>query len=181
MENGLLSLEGDHNIYNSMAAGISALLNNINNEQLKSSLSNFTGVEHRLEKYIKVRGIQFVNDSKATNVNSVWYALQTIRDDIVLIMGGKDKGNDYGVLKDLVRRKVKAIVAMGVDNTVIISEFGDIVNVYDTDSMDFAVKTAYQIADEGDVVLLSPACASFDLFENYEDRGKKFKEAVRNL
>ena len=181
MENGLLSLEGDHNIYNSLAASVSALLTGISNEELKSSLSNFTGVEHRLEKYIKVRGIQFVNDSKATNVNSVWYALQTIRDDIVLIMGGKDKGNDYGALKDLVRRKVKAIVAVGIDNTAIISEFGDIVNVYDTNSMESAVKTAYQIANEGDVVLLSPACASFDLFENYEDRGKKFKEAVRNL
>ena len=181
MENGLLSLEGDHNIYNSMAAGIAALLSNISNEQLKNSLSNFTGVEHRLEKYIKVRGIQFINDSKATNVNSVWYALQTIRDDIVLIIGGKDKGNDYGALKDLVRRKVKAIVAIGLDNSTIINAFEDIVHVYDTNSMELAVKTAYQIANEGDVVLLSPACASFDLFDNYEDRGKKFKEAVRNL
>ena len=181
MENGLLSLEGDHNIYNSMAAGISALLNNISNEQLKSSLTDFKGVEHRLEKYIKVRGIQFINDSKATNVNSVWYALQTINDDIVLIMGGKDKGNDYGVLKDLVRRKVKAIVAMGLDNSAVITAFEDIVNVYDTNSVELAVKTAYQIANEGDVVLLSPACASFDLFDNYEDRGKKFKDAVRNL
>ncbi|MCD4792750.1 MAG: UDP-N-acetylmuramoyl-L-alanine--D-glutamate ligase [Bacteroidales bacterium] len=181
MENGLLSLEGDHNIYNSLAAGITALLSSISNEQLKSSLSDFKGVEHRLERYIKVRGIQFINDSKATNVNSVWYALQTIRDDIVLIMGGKDKGNDYGVIKDLVRRKVKAIVAMGVDNSAVINAFGDIVNVYDTNSIELAVKTSYQIADEGDVVLLSPACASFDLFENYEDRGKKFKEAVRDL
>lgn len=181
MENGLLALEGDHNIYNSMAAGVSALLNGISNEDLKNSLANFAGVEHRLEKYIKVRGIQFINDSKATNVNSVWYALQTLDENTVLIIGGKDKGNDYGVLKDLVRRKVKAIVAMGLDNTPIFNAFEDIVDIYNTDSMELAVKTAYQLANEGDVVLLSPACASFDLFKSYEDRGKQFKEAVRNL
>jgi UDP-N-acetylmuramoylalanine--D-glutamate ligase len=181
MDNGLLSLEGDHNVYNSMAAGISCLLSGITSEQLKQSLSDFKGVEHRLEKYIKVGGIQFINDSKATNVNSVWYALQTVPEPIVLIMGGKDKGNDYGVLKDPVRRKVKAIVAMGVDNQTIIDAFCSFVEVYDTNSMEMAVKTAYQIAREGDTVLLSPACASFDLFDNYEDRGRKFKEAVRNL
>jgi UDP-N-acetylmuramoylalanine--D-glutamate ligase len=181
MENGLLTLEGDHNLYNSMAAGVAALLNGISNEQLRNSLADFKGVEHRLEKYIKVRGIQFINDSKATNVNSVWYALQTVYDNIILIMGGKDKGNDYGILKDLVRRKVKAIIAMGIDNSPILNAFNDIVEVHDTGSMEEAVKTAYQIANEGDTVLLSPACASFDLFENYEDRGKKFKEAVRNL
>ena len=181
MENGLLSLEGDHNVYNSMAAGITGLISGLTNEQLKNSLSDFAGVEHRLEKYIKVRGIQFVNDSKATNVNSVWYALQTITAPIVLIMGGVDKGNDYGILKDLVRRKVKAIVAMGTDNKLIIEAFEDIVPVYDTDSVSMAVKTSYQLALEEDTVLLSPACASFDLFKNYEDRGKQFKDAVRNL
>lgn len=181
MENGLLTLEGDHNLYNSMAAGVAALLSGISNESLRNSLADFKGVEHRLEKYIKVRGIQFINDSKATNVNSVWYALQTVDDAIVLIMGGKDKGNDYGILKDLVRRKVKAIVAMGVDNTPVIEAFKEIVDIYNTGSMDEAVRTAYQIANEGDVVLLSPACASFDLFKNYEDRGQQFKDAVRNL
>lgn len=181
MEKGLLSLEGDHNEYNSMAAGITAMLNNISDKQLKTSLSDFTGVEHRLEKYLKIRNIQFINDSKATNVNSVWYALQTVNEKIVLIMGGKDKGNEYGTLKDLVRRKVKAIVAMGIDNKPILQAFEDIVPVYDTNSMDKAVKTAYNLADEGDTVLLSPACASFDLFKNYEERGKLFKEAVRNL
>ncbi|MCF6365759.1 MAG: UDP-N-acetylmuramoyl-L-alanine--D-glutamate ligase [Bacteroidales bacterium] len=181
MENGLLSLEGDHNMYNSMAAGITTLLSGISNEDLKNSLSDFAGVEHRLEKYIKVRGIQFVNDSKATNVNSVWYALQTIVAPIVLIMGGVDKGNDYGILKDLVRRKVKAIVAMGIDNKPILEAFEDVLPVYDTDSINLAVKTAYQLADEDDTVLLSPACASFDLFKNYEARGKQFKNAIRDL
>jgi len=181
MKNSLLSLEGDHNIYNSMAAGISGLVEGISNEQLKSSFSNFAGVEHRLEKYIKVRGIQFINDSKATNVNSVWYALQSINDPIVLIMGGKDKGNDYGILKDLIRRKVKAIVAMGVDNSIIIDTFSDITEVYNTNSMKDAVQTAYKLANESEVVLLSPACASFDLFKNYEDRGLQFKHEVRSL
>ncbi len=181
MENGLLSLEGDHNVYNSMAAGITGLISGISNENIKNSLSDFAGVEHRLEKYIKVRGIQFINDSKATNVNSVWYALQSINDPIVLIMGGIDKGNDYGILKDLVNRKVKAIVAMGTNNKLIVDAFSNIVAVYDTNSMDTAVKTAYQLANEGEVILLSPACASFDLFKNYEDRGKKFKEKIRNL
>lgn len=181
MENGLLALEGDHNEYNSMAAGITAMLNNISDKQLKTSLSDFAGVEHRLEKYLKIRNIQFINDSKATNVNSVWYALQTVNEKIVLIMGGKDKGNEYGLLKDLIRRKVKAIVALGINNKPILIAFEDIVPIYDTNSMEKAVKTAYQLADEGDTVLLSPACASFDLFKNYEERGKLFKEEVRNL
>lgn len=181
MENGLLSLEGDHNIYNSMAAGITGLISGISNEQIKNSLSDFAGVEHRLEKYIKVRGIQFINDSKATNVNSVWYALQSINDPIVLIMGGVDKGNDYEILKELVRKKAKAIIAMGTNNKLITEAFAEIVPVYDTNSMNKAVKTAYQLANEGEVVLLSPACASFDLFKNYEDRGNKFKKEVRNL
>ncbi|MCF6183685.1 MAG: UDP-N-acetylmuramoyl-L-alanine--D-glutamate ligase [Bacteroidales bacterium] len=181
MENGLLALEGEHNMYNSMAAGITAKLNKISDMQLKKSLSDFKGVEHRLEKYLKIRNIQFINDSKATNVNSVWYALQTVNEKIILIMGGKDKGNDYGILKDLIRRKVKAVVALGVDNAPVIKAFEEIVPVYDTNSMESAVKTSYQLADEGDTVLLSPACASFDLFKNYEERGRKFKDAVRNL
>ncbi|NOZ34107.1 MAG: UDP-N-acetylmuramoyl-L-alanine--D-glutamate ligase [Chlorobi bacterium] len=181
MENGLLALEGEHNMYNSMAAGITAKLNKISDTQLKKSLSDFTGVEHRLEKYLKIRNIQFINDSKATNVNSVWYALQTVNEKIILIMGGQDKGNDYGMLKDLIRRKVKAVVALGVDNAPIIKAFEETVPVYDTNSMESAVNISYQLADEGDTVLLSPACASFDLFKNYEERGQKFKEAVRNL
>ena len=181
MENSLLSLEGDHNIYNSMAAGISSINEGISNENLRKSFSDFAGVEHRLEKYIKVRGIQFINDSKATNVNSVWYALQSINDPIILIMGGKEDGNDYSAIKDLVRRKVKAIVALGVDNDKIIKTFEDITPTFNTHSMEDAIKTAYDIGKEGDVVLLSPACKSFDLFKNFEDRGTKFKNAVRNL
>lgn len=176
-----LSLDGVHNRYNSMAAAITAKLNLIRNEELKKSLSNFEGVEHRLEKYIKVRGVRFINDSKATNVNSVWYALQSVEENIVLILGGVDKGNDYGILKDLVRQKVKAIVALGVDNSKIFEAFFGITELYDTKSMEQAVKKAFSLSDEGDVVLLSPACASFDLFENYEDRGAKFKQAVREL
>jgi UDP-N-acetylmuramoylalanine--D-glutamate ligase len=176
-----LSLDGIHNIHNSMAAGITAKLNEIRDQELKKSLSSFEGVEHRLEKYIKVRGVRFINDSKATNVNSVWYALQSVEDKIVLILGGVDKGNDYGIIKDLVRQKVKAIVALGSDNTKIMEAFFGITELYDTKSMNDAVKKAFSLADEGDVVMLSPACASFDLFENYEDRGKKFKEAVREL
>ncbi len=181
MENGLLALEGEHNECNTMAAGITGKLNRISDSQLKISLSDFKGVEHRLEKYLKIRNIQFINDSKATNVNSVWYALQTVSEKIVLIMGGQDKGNEYGILKDAVRRKVKAIVALGIDNKPIIDAFQDIVPVHDTNSMESAVRTAYHLAHEGDTVLLSPACASFDLFKSYEDRGKQFKEAVRNL
>lgn len=176
-----LSLDGVHNRYNSMAAAITAKLNLIRNSELKKSLSSFEGVEHRLEKYIKVRGVRFINDSKATNVNSVWYALQSVEENIVLILGGVDKGNDYGILKDLVRQKVKAIVALGVDNSKIFEAFFGITELYDTKSMEQAVKKAFSLADEGDVVLLSPACASFDLFENYEDRGAKFKQAVREL
>lgn len=181
MENSLLSLEGDHNIYNSMAAGISSLTEGISNQDLKKSFSDFAGVEHRLEKYIKVRGIQFINDSKATNVNSTWYALQSINDPIILIMGGKEEGNDYSAIKDLVRRKVKAIIALGTDNEKIIKTFEDISETYNTNTMEDAVKTAYKLGKEGDVVLLSPACKSFDLFKNFEDRGIKFKNAVRNL
>ena len=176
-----LSLDGIHNRYNSMAAGITSKLSEIRNEELKSSFSNFEGVEHRLEKFIKVRGVRFINDSKATNVNAVWYALQTYEEDIVLILGGIDKGNDYSSLKELVKQKVKAIVALGNDNSKIFDAFFGITELYDTKSMDEAVVKAFSLADEGELVLLSPACSSFDLFDNYEDRGRKFKQAVREL
>jgi len=164
-----------------MAAGITSKLSEIRNEELNSSFSNFEGVEHRLEKFIKVRGVRFINDSKATNVNAVWYALQTYEEDIVLILGGIDKGNDYSSLKELVKQKVKAIVALGNDNSKIFDAFFGITELYDTKSMDDAVVKAFSLADEGELVLLSPACSSFDLFDNYEDRGRKFKQAVREL
>ncbi len=181
METKELSLQGRHNLYNSMAAAAAALAINIKDEYIRKTLQTFKGVEHRLEKFLTIRGITFINDSKATNVNSVWYALESIKRPIILIMGGVDKGNDYSLLYDLVKEKVKAIVALGKDNSKIINSFQNIVPVYDTHSMDQAVKQAYLLADKGDVVLLSPACASFDLFDNYIDRGKKFKEVVRNL
>ncbi len=176
-----LQIKGKHNIYNSMAAAAAAMAAGIKNEKIRNSLKSFTGVEHRLEKFLSIRGVTFINDSKATNVNSVWYALESIYQPIILIMGGIDKGNDYSLLFDLVKQKVKAIVALGVDNSKIIKAFSNIVPVYDTNSMEKAVKKAFELASPGDVVLLSPACASFDLFENYKDRGKKFKQAVRNL
>ncbi len=176
-----LSLQGRHNVYNSMAAAAAAMAVDIKDEFIRKTLQTFKGVEHRLEKFLTIRGITFINDSKATNVNSVWYALESMTHPVVLIMGGVDKGNDYSLLYDLVKQKVKAIVALGKDNSKIIKAFERFVPVYDTHSMEEAVRQAYLLADKGDVVLLSPACASFDLFENYIDRGNKFKEAVRNL
>ncbi|HSH51271.1 MAG TPA: UDP-N-acetylmuramoyl-L-alanine--D-glutamate ligase [Bacteroidales bacterium] len=177
-----LALKGQHNMYNSMAAGISAQVLKIRKEVIRESLSNFQGVEHRLEFVLKVHGIEFINDSKATNVNSTWYALESVPDDIIWIVGGVDKGNDYSILEDLVQTKVKAIICLGVDNTKIHKAFGRVVStIIDTQSASEAVKTAYYLAKKGDTVLLSPACASFDLFENYEDRGNKFKQAVREL
>ena len=177
-----LSLQGKHNTYNSMAAGISSMVLNIRNEQLRESLSDFVGVEHRLEHFLKVHGIEFINDSKATNVNSTWYALESINKPIVWIVGGVDKGNDYSMLFEQVKEKVKAIVCLGKDNSKLHAAFGDkIKNMVDTGNMEEAVKTAYYLARNGDTVLLSPACASFDLFENYEDRGDQFKREVRNL
>lgn len=176
-----LALQGKHNTYNSLAASISAKVMQIKNPVIRESLSDFTGVEHRLEKYIKVHGIQFINDSKATNVNSTWYALESMDKNTVWIAGGVDKGNDYSILTELVKEKVKAIVALGIDNSKIHEAFAKHVPVYDVQSMPDAVKTAYYLASDGDTVLLSPACASFDLFNNYEDRGRKFKEAVRKL
>ena len=176
-----ISLIGKHNIYNSMAAAIAAKINNIKNPVIKKTLRTFKGIEHRLEQFLTIRGVNFVNDSKATNINSVWYALEAIDTKIVLILGGEDKGNDYSVIKNLVRQKVKAIVALGVDNKKITENFRDIVPVLETKSMNKAVLEAFKMAKQNDTILLSPACASFDLFENYIDRGNKFKEAVKNL
>jgi UDP-N-acetylmuramoylalanine--D-glutamate ligase len=177
-----LALQGKHNAYNSMAAAISGMVLEIRNERIRESLTDFQGVEHRLERFLKVHGIEFINDSKATNVNSTWYALESMTHPVVWIAGGIDKGNDYTMLVDLVREKVKAIVCLGVDNSKIHKAFDGIVrNIVDTISMAEAVKSAYYLARNGDIVLLSPACASFDLFENYEDRGRQFKQEVRNL
>ncbi len=177
-----ISLQGKHNIYNSMAAGIASMVFEIKNEQLRESLSDFKGVEHRLEKFLKVHGIEFINDSKATNVNSTWYALESIPKAIVWIAGGIDKGNDYSMLMPLVKEKVKAIVCLGKDNSKLHAAFdGVLKNVVDASNMEEAVKAAYYLSRNGDTVLLSPACASFDLFDNYEDRGNQFKEQVRNL
>lgn len=176
-----ISLVGKHNIYNSMAAALAASVNDIKDPVIRKTLSNFNGVEHRLEQFQSIRGIHFINDSKATNVNSVWYALDAVKTPIVLILGGTDKGNDYSLIKKLVKEKVKGIVALGVDNHKIIDFFNDIVPVVSTNSMEKAVMESYKMAKEGETVLLSPACASFDLFDNYIDRGLKFKEAVRNL
>lgn len=177
-----LSLQGKHNAQNSMAAGIAARVLDIRKDTIRESLLDFQGVEHRLEPVIKVHGIEFVNDSKATNVNSTWYALETMKDDVVWIAGGIDKGNDYSMLFPLIREKVKAIVCLGKDNTKLHDAFDDIIDtVVDAENMDDAVRTAYYLSKKGFQVLLSPACASFDLFENYEDRGRKFKESVRGL
>ena len=177
-----LSMQGKHNAHNSMAAGIASRVVEIRKETIRESLSDFQGVEHRLEPVIKVHGIEFINDSKATNVNSTWYALETMRSKVIWVVGGVDKGNDYQMLYPLVKEKVKAIVCLGKDNTKLHDVFDDLIEtVVDTESMEEAVRTAYYLSQEGDTVLLSPACASFDLFENYEDRGRQFKTAVRNL
>ncbi len=177
-----LALKGQHNTYNSMAAGIAAQVLKIRKEVIRESLSNFQGVEHRLEHVLKVHGIEFINDSKATNVNSTWYALESMPNDLIWIVGGVDKGNDYSSLEELVRKKVKAIICLGKDNTKIHKAFDHIVDtIVDTQSAQEAVKAAYFLARKDDTVLLSPACASFDLFENYEDRGRKFKQAVKDL
>jgi len=177
-----LALQGRHNTYNSMAAGVAAKLLDIRNETVKQSMSDFQNIAHRLEYVSSVHGITFINDSKATNVNSTWYALEHYDRKIVWIAGGVDKGNDYELLKPLVKQKVKAIVCLGLDNSKIHSEFGDSVDlIIDTESADEAVANAYQLAKKGEIVLLSPACASFDLFDSFEDRGDQFKEAVNKL
>lgn len=179
-----LALGGRHNIYNSMAAALAAKAAGIDNEVIRNSLKTFKAVEHRLESVLSVGGVLYINDSKATNVDAAWYALECQTKPVVWIVGGKDKGNDYSVLNDLVKDKVKSIICMGVDNSKIHAAFEDIVgsaNIKDTLSAEEAVKAAAEYAEAGDVVLLSPCCASFDLFKNYEDRGEKFKEAVRRL
>ncbi len=177
-----LALQGKHNLYNSMAAGISGSILNLRKEDMRECLSDFQGVEHRLEKFLRVHNIEFINDSKATNINSVWYALESMQSPVVWIVGGVDKGNDYSMLFDLVKEKVKAIVCLGKDNDKIMAAFdGMVPDIVEARSMEEAVRSAYFHAQKGDAVLLSPACASFDLFENYEDRGRQFKAAVRNL
>lgn len=173
-----LALNGMHNLYNSMAAGISASLLEIRSDVIRKALGDFEGVEHRLEYVAAVDGVRYVNDSKATNVNSTWYALESMTTPTVLILGGKDKGNDYSEIMPLVRQKVKAIVAMGKDNAKILDFFSNEKPVYDTHSLEEAVAQCRALAQEGDTVLLSPCCASFDLFKSYEDRGRQFKDAV---
>ena len=177
-----LALKGRHNIYNSMAAAIAGKVLNIRKEVIRESLADFQGVEHRLEPIITICGINFINDSKATNVNSAWYALECMEDKVIWIVGGIDKGNDYSELFPLVRKKVKAIVCLGKDNKKIVEAFKDkVTTIVETSSMEEAVRSSYYLAKKGETVLLSPACASFDLFKNYEDRGRQFKQAVRNL
>ncbi len=177
-----LALKGQHNTYNSMAAGIASQVLKIRKDDIRECLINFQGVEHRLEHVLKVHGIEFINDSKATNVNSSWYALESVANNLIWIVGGIDKGNDYSILDELVKEKVKAIICLGKDNKKIHKAFGELVEtIVDVESASEAVKTAYYLAKKGDAVLLSPACASFDLFDNYEDRGNQFKQAVREL
>ena len=177
-----LALQGKHNIYNSMASGIVAKVLELRNESIRESMATFKSIEHRLESIGKISGISFINDSKATNVNSTWYALESMTTDVVLILGGVDKGNDYSMLKDLVKQKVKAIVCLGKDNQRIHDAFEEDTDlIVNTFSMQEAANVAYHLAAKGDTVLLSPACASFDLFKNYEDRGDQFKAAVREL
>ena len=177
-----LALKGKHNVQNSLASGITAKILEIRNESVRESLSDFKNVEHRLEFVAKVNGVEFINDSKATNVNSTWYALESMEQKTVWIVGGVDKGNDYDSLIELVKENVSAIVCLGNDNAKIIETFSDIVDeIVETSSAFEAVTNAYRLAKKEQIVLLSPACASFDLFESYEDRGKQFKRAVRNL
>lgn len=176
------TLKGKHNQYNSMAASMAATAIDIRKEKIREALQTFESLEHRMEPAGTVRGVSFINDSKATNVNSTWYALESMNNPVILILGGVDKGNDYNLLKELVKEKVKAIVCMGLDNRKIHEAFGDTVSLMvNTENAEDAVKAAFHFANKGDVVLLSPACASFDLFKNYEDRGNQFKQAVKDL
>ncbi len=177
-----LTLKGLHNLYNSMAAGISATVLGIRHELTADALTDFEAVEHRLEYVDTIDGVRYINDSKATNVNSTWYALESMNTPTVLILGGTDKGNDYSEIEEFVSQKVKAIVCMGVDNAKLLDFFGSRgVTMADTHSLDEALAACRRFAAEGDTVLLSPCCASFDLFRSYEDRGRQFKQAVRNL
>jgi UDP-N-acetylmuramoylalanine--D-glutamate ligase len=177
-----LALQGKHNIYNSMAAGVSGKLVGIRKESIRESMSDFNNIEHRLEVVGNIHGIEFINDSKATNVNSTWYALESMNNPVILILGGVDKGNDYSMLNDLIKQKVKAIICLGSDNKKIVKSFNAFVpTILEAHSAQEAVAQAYKLGKKGDTVLLSPACASFDLFENYEDRGNQFKQAVKAL
>ena len=176
------AIKGIHNQYNTMAAGISAGVMGIRKEKIRDAIQTFKSLEHRMSTVATIKGVEFINDSKATNVNSTWYALESMTKPVILILGGVDKGNDYSFIKDLVKEKVKAIVCMGLDNTKIHAAFGEEVQlIVNTKSAKEAVHAAFHFADKGDVVLLSPACASFDLFKNYEDRGMQFIEAVKDL
>ena len=182
MEQEELALTGTHNLFNSMAAGISANIAGIRKECIREALSDFKGVEHRLEKVTRVKGVDYINDSKATNVNSCWYALQSMKTKTVLILGGKDKGNDYNEIADLVREKCSGLIFLGLHNEKLHAFFdGFGLPIADVQSMKDAVDAAYKMAKKGETVLLSPCCASFDLFKSYEDRGDQFKECVRNL
>ena len=176
------ALKGKHNQYNTMAAGIAAATLGLRKDKIREAIESFETLEHRMEHVLTVRGVEFINDSKATNVNSTWYALESMEKPTILILGGVDKGNDYSLLLDLIKEKVKAIVCMGLDNRKIHEAFGkDVALIVNTVNAAEAVQAAFHFAEKGDVVLLSPACASFDLFKNYEDRGRQFKEAVREL
>ncbi len=182
MSTEFLALDGQHNVKNAMAASLAALLVGVRKEAIKQSIQTFQGVPHRLEKVLKINHVEYINDSKATNVNAAYYALEGIKKPLVWIVGGVDKGNDYTQLMPLVREKVKAIICLGMDNSKLVETFGNVVEpMVETYSMEEAVKVAYKIAERGDAVLLSPACASFDLFQNYEDRGDQFKAAIRKL
>jgi UDP-N-acetylmuramoylalanine--D-glutamate ligase len=182
MDTTHLALEGKHNLKNAMAATSVAKILQIRKQTIRESLSNFQGVDHRLEKVLKIQNVLYINDSKATNVNATFFALDSVTSPTIWIVGGVDKGNDYSELMELVNEKVKAIICLGVDNRKIIDAFGSIVDMMvEVLSMDDAVKTAQHIAEKGDTVLLSPACASYDLFESFEDRGRQFKQAVKNL
>lgn len=182
MEQEELALTGTHNLFNSMAAGISANIAGIRKECIREALNDFKGVEHRLEKVVRVKGVDYINDSKATNVNSCWYALQSMKTKTVLILGGKDKGNDYNEIADLVKEKCSGLIFLGLHNEKLHDFFGNFgLPIVDVQSMPDAVNAAYNMAKKGETVLLSPCCASFDLFKSYEDRGDQFKECVRNL
>ncbi len=176
------ALKGKHNQYNSMAASLASTAVDIKKDKIREALQTFESLEHRMEPVMTIKGVEFINDSKATNINSTWFALESMEKPTILILGGVDKGNDYFLLKELVKEKVKAIVCMGIDNLKIHEAFGDIVSlIVNTSTAQEAVQAAFHFASKGDVVLLSPACASFDLFKNYEDRGKQFKQAVKEL
>lgn len=176
------AVKGKHNQYNTMAASLSAVVMDIRKEKIRDAVQTFESLEHRMEPVATIKGVEFINDSKATNTNSTWFALESMTKPTILILGGVDKGNDYSFMKEIVKEKVKAIVCMGLDNRKIHEAFGkDVELIINTDNAKDAVRSAFHFADKGDVVLLSPACASFDLFKNYEDRGKQFKDAVKDL